>query len=196
MTKVRVDARSNRSPIPRWSVPATIVTCSVCVCQCGNTWKPSGNRRRMVNMPGCVGSPSRTTILAPLGKEGGPSFHSTSVAGKSAIGLLAWPAAAVEIVNRNRLRTQRSLIGVVSSRAHPTHLDSLLGSEDAFEQSEERCGSTIGLEHVDGVGADVVIAIRGRFLFELIDQEAQLLVTDGAEGLVGELVAKLDHGRL
>src|SRR5438034_244154 len=98
-------------------MPATIVTCSVCVCQCGNTWKPSGNRRRMVNMPGCVGSPSRTVILAPLGKEGGPSFHSISVAGKRAIGFLVWPAAAVEIVNRSRLRTQRGLIGVVSSRA-------------------------------------------------------------------------------
>jgi hypothetical protein len=49
---------------------------------------------------------------------------------------LAWPAAAVEIVNRSRLRTQRGLIGVVSSGADPTHLDSLLGSEDALEQSE------------------------------------------------------------
>src|SRR5207249_9772148 len=113
-------------PIPRWSVPATIVTCSVCVCQCGNTWKPSGTRRRSVNMPGCVGSPSRTAILAPLGKEGGPSFHSISVAGKRAIGLLVWPAAAVEIVTRSRLRTQRGLIGVVSSRSeeHTSELQS------------------------------------------------------------------------
>src|SRR3989442_14266475 len=91
----------------------------------------------MVNMPGCVGSPSRMAILAPLGKAGGPSFHSTSVAGKSAIGLLAWPAAAVEIVNRSRLRAQRGLIGVGSPRAGPTHLDPRLGLEDAPEPDEE-----------------------------------------------------------
>jgi len=71
-----------------------------------------------------------------LGKEGGPSFHSISVAGKRAIGLLVWPAAAVDIANRSRLRTQKGLIGVVSSRADPTHLDSLLRSEDALEESE------------------------------------------------------------
>src|SRR5256885_13340015 len=67
----------------------------------------------MVNMPGCVGSPSRTTILAPFGKEGGPSFHSISVAGKRAIGLLVWPVAAVGIVNKRRLRAQRGIIGWV-----------------------------------------------------------------------------------
>src|SRR5712691_12271619 len=43
------------------------VTCSVRVCQCGNTWNPSGNRRRIVNTPGWVGSPSRMAILAPFG---------------------------------------------------------------------------------------------------------------------------------
>src|SRR5256885_15112509 len=101
----------------------------------------------MVNMPGCVGSPSRTTILAPLGKEGGPSFHSISVAGKRAIGLLVWPVAAVEIVNRSRLRTQRSLIGVGSSPAGPTHPDPPPRSADAPEQRGERCRGTTGPAH-------------------------------------------------
>src|SRR5216683_3117 len=195
VTSAVVDERSNRSPIPRCSVPLMTVACSVWVCQCGNTWRPSGNRRRIVNIPGWVGSPSRMAILAPFGNDGGPSFHSSSVPGKRAIGLLAWPAAAVGIVNRSRLKTWRCLIGGISSHADPAHFDSLLGSEDALEQSDQRRRGTVRFEHVDGVGADVVIAIDGRLLLELIHQEAQLVVIDGSERLVGDFVATLDHGR-
>src|SRR5882724_990593 len=96
-----VFARSNFSPIPKCSVPEITVTCSICVCQCGDTTNPSGIFKRIVNTPSFAGSPSSTTIAAPFWSESGPGPQTISDAANSSMSPMGF-SSPVEAAARHR----------------------------------------------------------------------------------------------
>lgn len=68
----------NAFPIPRYSVLARTVTRSSFGRVWGITLNPSGSLARTTDGPSFDGSPSSTTIFAPVGRDGGPSAHLAS----------------------------------------------------------------------------------------------------------------------
>src|SRR5438876_355998 len=64
----------NFSPIAKYIVPLTTVTCSSVGCQCGGTLAPAGCRIRMTKGPAFSGSPESTASFAPA-PPGGEGRH-------------------------------------------------------------------------------------------------------------------------